>query len=105
MEPRRRFLALRRGGSAPSGVGGDSDLRFPPMTTILTISGMRSVHCTRAVYTALGGVEGVERADVALGRATVEHDARATVDAMRAAVAMVGYEVTAAERSRGLPTL
>ena len=75
------------------------------MITILTIAGMRSVHCVRAVYTALGGVEGVERADVAIGRASVEHDARATVDAMREAVAIVGYEVTGAERSRGLPVL
>lgn len=75
------------------------------MITVLTITGMRTVHCTRAVYTALGGVEGVERADVSLGRATVEHDRRATVEAMRAAVAMAGYELVAAERSRGLPTL
>lgn len=75
------------------------------MTTVLTIAGMRSVHCARAVYTALGGVEGVERADVVVGRATVEHDARATEAAMRDAVASVGYDVTAAERSRSLPTL
>jgi copper chaperone CopZ len=75
------------------------------MTTVLTIAGMRSVHCTRAVYTALGGVPGVRTADVTMGRATVEHDAAATPEAMREAVALVGYEVTAAERSRVLPTL
>lgn len=75
------------------------------MTTVITIAGMRSVHCTRAVYTALGGVPGVRTADVTLGRAVVEHDAQATPNAMREAVALVGYEVTAAERSRTLPTL
>jgi copper chaperone CopZ len=75
------------------------------MTTILTLAGMRSVHCARAVYTALGGVDGVQRADVVVGRATVEHDARATVDAMREAVALAGYAVVDAERSRELPTL
>jgi copper chaperone CopZ len=75
------------------------------MTTILTIAGMRSVHCARAVYTALGAVEGVASAAVVVGRATVEHDARATPEAMRAAVALVGYEVTRAERTRTLPTV
>ena len=75
------------------------------MTTLLTIAGMRSVHCTRAVYTALGSVEGVTAADVSMGRAVVEHDARATAEAMREAVALVGYEVTGAERTRVLPTL
>ena len=79
--------------------------RFRRMTTVLTIAGMRSVHCARAVYTALGSVEGVTAADVVVGRATVEHDPRATPEAMRAAVALVGYEVTGAERTRALPTL
>jgi len=75
------------------------------MTTILTIAGMRSVHCARAVYTALGTVEGVAAAEVVVGRAIVEHDARATPEAMREAVTMVGYAVTKAERTRGLPTI
>ena len=46
------------------------------LLSTLTISGMRSVHCTRAVYTALGGVKGVVTATVALGSAEVEHDRR-----------------------------
>ena len=75
------------------------------MTTILTIAGMRSVHCARAVYTALGAVEGVTAAEVVVGRATVEHDARTTPEALREAVALVGYEVTGAERTRRLRTL
>lgn len=75
------------------------------MTTILTIGGMRSVHCTRAVYTALGGVEGVTTAEVTLARAVVQHDARATVDALREAIEGVGYRLERAERSRELPTV
>ena len=75
------------------------------MTTILTITGMRSVHCTRAVYTALGSVAGVTAAEVTMGRAVVEHDAHATPEAMGAAVGLVGYVVVGAERWRGLPTL
>jgi len=72
----------------------------------LTIAGMRSVHCVRAVHTALGGVTGVTRAEVSMGRAVVEHDGRATCEAMAAMVALVGYEVTeCTEERRSLPLL
>ncbi len=37
---------------------------FLGMISILHIDGMRTVHCVRAVFTALGGVAGVERAEV-----------------------------------------
>ena len=75
-------------------------------TTILHIDGMRSVHCARAVHTALAGVEGALTADVSIGRAEVEHDGRATADAMAAAVALAGYAVRRAEtRGRALPVL
>lgn len=74
--------------------------------TILRISGMRSAHCARAVYTAMAGVDGIGTADVVVGRATVEHDGRATPDALREAVALAGYTVTAIEeRGRSLPVL
>ena len=63
------------------------------MVTTLRISGMTSVHAVRAVFTALAGVEGVERADVVLTRATVEHDGRATPAALAHAIAVAGYEV------------
>ena len=68
---------------------------------------MRSVHCARAVYTALASVPGVETADVVVGRAIVDHDGRATTDALRAAIAIAGYELldTSEERQRSLPLL
>ena len=77
------------------------------MLTTLTISGMRAVHAVRAVYTALASVEGIERADVSLGRAVVEHDGRATPERLREAVALAGCEVTGVEedRRRTLPVL
>jgi copper chaperone CopZ len=70
------------------------------VTTTLTIRGMTAVHAVRAVFTALSGVEGILRADVAMGRATVEHDGRATGDALRQAVEMAGFELTGIEESR-----
>ena len=76
------------------------------MVTTLTISGMRAVHAARAVYTALAGVEGIARAEVALGRAVVEHDGRATPDKLREAVALAGCEVVAVDEDRrSLPLL
>ena len=76
------------------------------MVTTLRIAGMLSVHARRAVFTALGGVEGVLRAEVELGRAVVEHDGRATPARLREAVALAGCEVEAAvEERRRLPTV
>jgi len=65
------------------------------MTTLLTITGMRSAYCASAVYTALGTVEGVESARVVIGEAVLDHDERVTLAALEAAVAMVGYKVIA----------
>lgn len=62
------------------------------MRTTLRLD-LPSVNSVRAVYTALQGVEGIVRADVSLGRATIEHDGRATADELRDAVATAGYEV------------
>lgn len=70
------------------------------MTTYLTIAGMRSVHSSRAIMTALNTVAGISRADVTIGRATIEHDGRATADALRAAVELAGYQVAAIEEDR-----
>jgi copper chaperone CopZ len=76
------------------------------MTTHLTITGMSSVHSVRAVFTALAAVEGISRADVSMGRATIEHDGRATPEALTAAIATAGYEVTeCTEERRRLPLL
>ncbi|GAC1648610.1 MAG: hypothetical protein NVS4B3_04420 [Gemmatimonadaceae bacterium] len=63
------------------------------METILVIRGMTTVHCVRAVFTALAGVEGIASATVERGQATVQHDGRPTATALSAAVAVAGYEV------------
>jgi len=76
------------------------------LVAVLTIRGMASVHSVRAVFTALAGVEGIERADVTMGRAVVEHDGRATPEHLAAAVALAGYEVVDwREERRRLPTI
>jgi len=76
------------------------------MITRIRISGMSCAHCVRAVFTALAGVEGVARADVSIGSAEVEHDGRVTVEALRSAIAVAGYEVVDGETNRrSLPTM
>jgi copper chaperone CopZ len=76
------------------------------VSTVLTIRGMLSVHSVRAVFTALAGVVGVERADVSMGRAVVEHDGRATPERLADAVALAGCEVVEWREERGeLPTI
>ncbi len=62
-------------------------------TTTATINGMSCAHCTRAVFTALGGVDGVSRADVSIGKAIIEHDGSVSHDAIREAISIAGYEV------------
>jgi copper chaperone CopZ len=78
---------------------------LPIMLVRATIRGMRSVHCVRAVFTALAGVEGVTRADVALGSAEIEHDGRTTAAAVEGALRLIGYEVIGWEAERRLPVL
>jgi copper chaperone CopZ len=74
------------------------------MITHLRIGGMSCQHCVRAVFTALTPVDGITSADVSIGAAVIEHDGRATMDALRDAVAESGYEVTSAtEEKRRLP--
>ena len=74
------------------------------MRTRLRILGMSSPHCIRAVFTALTPVEGILSADVALGSVVVDHDGRATVEALRQAIAVAGYEVLPlSEERRRLP--
>jgi copper chaperone CopZ len=80
---------------------------MPGFTTIARIGGMRSVHCARAVHTALAMVPGVTAAEVVIGRATIDHDGSATPEALRPAIALAGYELleTTEERQRSLPLL
>jgi copper chaperone CopZ len=74
------------------------------MITRITIAGMMSPHCVRAVFTALTPVPGIRSTDVWLGGAEIEHDGTATVDALRAAIAVAGYDVVGGvEERRRLP--
>ncbi|MDP9178110.1 MAG: heavy-metal-associated domain-containing protein [Gemmatimonadota bacterium] len=76
------------------------------MTTTATIAGMTCAHCVRAVFTALGGVSGVSRADVSIGRAVVEHDGTASQAAIAEAVSIAGYEVVSfSDDRRALPVV
>jgi copper chaperone CopZ len=70
------------------------------MRTRLRILGMSTPHCIRAVFTALTPVEGIVSADVVLGSVEVEHDGRATADALREAMAVAGYEVAEVAEER-----
>jgi copper chaperone CopZ len=63
------------------------------MKTTASISGMTCAHCIRAVFTALAGVEGIDRADVSIGQAIIEHDGTVTPEEIRDAIAVAGYEV------------
>ena len=63
------------------------------MITTAKINGMSCAHCVGAVVTALGGVEGVSRADVSIGRAVIEHDGTVTPEAIREAISIAGYDV------------
>jgi len=63
------------------------------MKTTVSIVGMSCAHCVRAVFTSLAGVEGIDRADVSIGRAVIEHDGRVTPEQIRDAIAVAGYEV------------
>ena len=64
------------------------------MRTTVSIKGMSCAHCVRAVFTSLAGVEGIERADVSIGRAVIEHSGAVTPDQIRDAISLAGYEVT-----------
>jgi copper chaperone CopZ len=67
---------------------------MPVMRTLVSIDGMSCAHCVRAVFTSLAGVEGIERADVSIGQAIIEHDGTVTPQAIRDAIAVAGYEVS-----------
>jgi copper chaperone len=66
------------------------------MKKILSVEGMSCGHCVKHVTEALEGVKGVSKAavDLAGKRAVVEGDVLDD-DAMKAAVAEAGYQVTA----------
>ena len=75
------------------------------MTTTLRLGGMRSVHAARELFTALTGVEGIDRADVKVGEAVIDHDGRATIEVLQGVVEGLGYSVLAWREERQLPVL
>jgi copper chaperone len=76
------------------------------MRTRLRVPGMSCQHCVTAVFTALTPVEGIIAAEVEIGSVLIEHDGRATVEALRDAIAVAGYEaVLATEERRHLPVV
>jgi copper chaperone CopZ len=64
------------------------------MTTTIAIAGMRTVHCVRAVRTALMALDGIESVDVKVGAATLEHPGTLDPAAVTAALAPTDYRVT-----------
>lgn len=76
------------------------------MITRLRIEGMSCQRCVQAVFTALTPVEGILSATVTIGGVEIEHDGRATVEALRDAIAVAGYDASlAGETRRALPVL
>lgn len=75
------------------------------VTTLIQIGGMLGPPDVRAAFTALGLVTGVERAEVVIGRATLEHRGPIDRAAVDAALAVVGLRVLALETTRSLPML
>jgi copper chaperone CopZ len=74
-------------------------------TAHLTIDGMHAVHAVRALWTAFAGVPGIVRAEVEMGRATVEHDGTVTPAMLGEAVALAGCALVSVREERRLPTL
>jgi copper chaperone CopZ len=67
---------------------------------------MSCQRCVQAVFTSLTPVPGIVSANVTIGAATIEHDGRATVDVLREAIAVAGYDVSVVdEERRRLPML
>lgn len=76
------------------------------MITTASIAGMTCAHCVRAVFTALGGVPGVSRADVSIGRAVIDHDGTASHNSIAEAISIAGYEVVSlSDDRRSLPVV
>jgi copper chaperone len=91
----RRDADRQRARSLP-----DGGRRYCVMITRLRIDGMSCQRCVQAVFTALTPVEGISSAEVSIGAAAVEHDGRATVAALREAIAVAGYEASEAMEDR-----
>lgn len=67
--------------------------RRPTLHIALEIDGMTTVHCVRAAFQALAGVDGIRRADVSLGRAEIECDGEIPPARIQAALDVVGFRL------------
>jgi len=63
------------------------------MQTTVSIAGMSCAHCVRAVFTSLAGVAGIDRAEVSIGKAVIEHGGPVALEDIRAAIKLAGYDV------------
>lgn len=70
------------------------------MITRVRVEGMSCQHCVRAVFTALNAVRGITRAEVSIGAVEVEHEGGVTVEQLREAIAVAGYQVSDGETDR-----
>jgi copper chaperone CopZ len=79
------------------------------MRTTAVIPTMRSEYCKQAVFTALTPLEGIVRVEIEAtangGSLVIEHDGRIGADALRAVVAVAGYDVTDVSEDRRTLTL
>lgn len=73
------------------------------MQTVLRLEGMRTVHCVRAVTTALAGVGGITAAQVRLGEAELEHLIPLDRSALEQAIEVAGYVLREVIVNRTLP--
>ena len=64
------------------------------MKKTVKIEGMMCMHCVKAVEKALGAVEGVTAVNVSLEEKQAVVEGNASAEALKAAVAEAGYEVT-----------
>ena len=70
------------------------------MITRLRIGGMSCQRCVQAVFTSLTPVPGIVSAQVSVGSAVIDHDGRATIEALRNAIDASGYSLTLADDER-----
>ncbi|MBL8961736.1 MAG: heavy-metal-associated domain-containing protein [Gemmatimonadetes bacterium] len=61
--------------------------------TTIRLSGMRTVHCVRAVRTALMALDAVESAEVQMGSAVLEHRDPIATETIRGALDATPYAV------------
>lgn len=63
----------------------------------IKIEGMSCQHCVMAVKKAIGGLKGIENADVAIGSAVVKYDeSMVTIEDIDASIEKAGFKVSRA---------